>query len=475
MKTIFEKSNGVDGIGFEENELGDFLPQELIRKDVIGLPQLSELEVMRHYKELSDRNFCIEKGFYPLGSCTMKYNPKVNELLASLEGFANLHPLQSDEDSQGALELMFNLQEALKKITGMDAVTLQPAAGAHGELTGMMVIKKYFETKGETNRKKVIVPDSAHGTNPMSAKMCGFDIIQVQSNEKGQVDIEALKELLDSDVAAIMMTNPNTLGIFEEKVLEISKLMHDNGSLLYYDGANFNAIMGWTNPALMGFDVVHLNLHKTFATPHGGGGPGAGPVCVVEKLKDYLPSPVIEKQGDKYIRNYKIEHSIGKVRSFYGNFGVLVRAYAYILMMGYNLKLASADAVLNANYIKEKLKGVYELPFNEPCMHEFVLSGEKQHHQGVSTLGIAKRLMDSNCHPPTVYFPLIVHEAIMIEPTESESKEVLDNFIATMLKIAQEIEENPEEVLKSPQTTPIKKVDETLAARHPDLTWKELV
>ena len=472
MKTIFEKSNGVDGIGFEENELGDFLPQELIRKDVIGLPQLSELEVMRHYKELSDRNFCIEKGFYPLGSCTMKYNPKVNELLASLEGFANLHPLQSDEDSQGALELMFNLQEALKKITGMDAVTLQPAAGAHGELTGMMVIKKYFETKGETNRKKVIVPDSAHGTNPMSAKMCGFDIIQVQSNEKGQVDIEALKELLDSDVAAIMMTNPNTLGIFEEKVLEISKLMHDNGSLLYYDGANFNAIMGWTNPALMGFDVVHLNLHKTFATPHGGGGPGAGPVCVVEKLKDYLPSPVIEKQGDKYIRNYKIEHSIGKVRSFYGNFGVLVRAYVYILMMGYNLKLASADAVLNANYIKEKLKGVYELPFDEPCMHEFVLSGEKQHHQGVSTLGIAKRLMDSNCHPPTVYFPLIVHEAIMIEPTESESKEVLDNFIATMLKIAQEIEKNPEEVLKSPQTTPIKKVDETLAARHPDLTWK---
>lgn len=472
MKTIFEKSNGVDGIGFEEIELGDFLPQELIRKDAIGLPQLSELEVMRHYKELSDRNFCIEKGFYPLGSCTMKYNPKVNELLASLEGFANLHPLQSDEDSQGALELMYNLQEALKKITGMDAVTLQPAAGAHGELTGMMVIKKYFETKGETNRKKVIVPDSAHGTNPMSAKMCGFDIIQVKSNEKGQVDIEALKELLDSDVAAIMMTNPNTLGIFEEKVLEISKLMHDNGSLLYYDGANFNAIMGWTNPALMGFDVVHLNLHKTFATPHGGGGPGAGPVCVVEKLKDYLPSPVIEKQGDKYIRNYKIEHSIGKVRSFYGNFGVLVRAYAYILMMGYNLKLASADAVLNANYIKEKLKGVYDLPFDEPCMHEFVLSGEKQHHQGVSTLGIAKRLMDSNCHPPTVYFPLIVHEAIMIEPTESESKEVLDNFIDTMLKIAREIEENPEEVLKSPQTTPIKKVDETLAARHPDLTWK---
>ena len=473
MKTIFEKSNGVDGIGFEEMELGDFLPREMLREGKIGLPQLSELEVMRHYKELSDRNFCIEKGFYPLGSCTMKYNPKVNEFLASLEGFTNLHPLQSDEDSQGALELMFNLQEALKKITGMDAVTLQPAAGAHGELTGMMIIKKYFETKGELNRKKVIVPDSAHGTNPASAKMCGFEIIEVKSNSKGQVDIEALKGLLDSDVAAIMMTNPNTLGIFEENVLEISKLLHENGSLLYYDGANFNAIMGWTNPALMGFDVVHLNLHKTFATPHGGGGPGAGPVCVVEKLKEFLPSPVIEFSNGKYTRNYNITHSIGKVRSFYGNFGILVRAYAYILMMGKNLKLASADAVLNANYLKEKLKGVYELPYDEPCMHEFVLSGEKQHHQGVSTLGIAKRLMDSNCHPPTVYFPLIVHEAIMIEPTESESKEVLDNFIETMLKIAKEIEENPEEVLKSPQTTPIKKVDETLAARHPDLTFKE--
>lgn len=471
MKTIFEKSNGVDGIGVKECSLGDFLPQEILREGEIGLPQLSELEVMRHYKELSDRNFCIEKGFYPLGSCTMKYNPKVNELLASLEGFANLHPLQSDEDSQGALELMYKLQEALKKITGMDAITLQPAAGAHGELTGMMIVKKYFEVKDELNRVKVIVPDSAHGTNPASAKMCGFEIVEVKSNDKGQVDIEALRELVDENVAAIMMTNPNTLGIFEEQVLEISKIMHDNGSLLYYDGANFNAIMGWTNPALMGFDVVHLNLHKTFATPHGGGGPGAGPVGVVEKLKEFLPSPVIEFDGEKYKKNYDIKHSIGKVRSFYGNFGVLVRAYAYILMMGNNLKLASADAVLNANYIKEKLKGVYELPYDEPCMHEFVLSGEKQHHQGVSTLGIAKRLMDANYHPPTVYFPLIVHEAIMIEPTESESKEVLDGFIDTMLKIAREIEENPEEVLKSPQTTPIKKVDETLAARKPDLTF----
>ncbi len=473
MKTIFEKSNGVNGIEFEDCRLEGVIPEALLRKAPIGLPQLSELEVMRHYKELSDRNFCIEKGFYPLGSCTMKYNPKVNELLASLEGFANLHPLQSDEDAQGALELMYSLQEKLKYITGMDAITLQPAAGAHGELTGMMVIKKYFETKGETNRTKVIIPDSAHGTNPASAKMCGFDIVEVKSNERGQVDIEALKTLLDENVAAIMMTNPNTLGIFEEQVLEISNLMHKNGSLLYYDGANFNAIMGWTNPALMGFDVVHLNLHKTFATPHGGGGPGAGPVGVVDKLKEFLPTPIVEFDGDKYIRNYNLPNSIGKVRSFYGNFGVLVRAYAYILMMGSNLNLASADAVLNANYIKEKLKGHYDLPYDEPCMHEFVLSGEKQHHQGVSTLGIAKRLMDSNCHPPTVYFPLIVHEAIMIEPTETESKEVLDNFIDIMIKIASEIEKNPEEVLKSPMTTPIKRVDETLAARQPNLVFKQ--
>ena len=475
MKTIFEISSGVDGVNFGVDNGSmqcDCISQDILRKNDVELPQLSELEVMRHYKELSDRNFCIEKGFYPLGSCTMKYNPKVNELLSSLEEFCNLHPYQDDSDAQGALELMYNLQESLKYLTGMDAVSLQPAAGAHGELTGMMIVKKYFEVKGETNRKKVIVPDSAHGTNPASAKMCGFDIVEVKSNEKGQVDIDALKLLLDKDVAAIMMTNPNTLGIFEEKVPEISKIMHDNGSLLYYDGANFNAIMGWTNPRLMGFDIVHLNLHKTFSTPHGGGGPGAGPVCVTEQLREYLPSPVIKFENGEYVRDYNLSHSIGKVRGFFGNFGVLVRAYAYILMMGYNLKLASADAVLNANYIKEKLRGVYDIPYDEPSMHEFVLSGEKQHHQGVSTLGIAKRLMDSNCHPPTVYFPLIVHEAIMIEPTESESKTVLDAFIDTMLKIANEVEKNPDEVLKSPRKTPIKKVDETLAARKPDLTFK---
>lgn len=472
MKTIFEKENNTGICLTDEKEDLSFLDSAFLRSGKVGLPNVGELEVLRHYKELSDKNFCIEKGFYPLGSCTMKYNPKVNELAASLEGFVNLHPHTADENSQGSLKLMYLLQEALKRITGMDAVTLQPAAGAHGELTGMMVVKKYFEVKGE-KRTKVIIPDSAHGTNPASAHMCGFEIISVKSNEKGQVDIEALKEVLDSEVAAIMMTNPNTLGIFEENVLEISKLMHENGSLLYYDGANFNAIMGYTNPKLMGFDVVHLNLHKTFATPHGGGGPGAGPVCVVEKLKEYLPTPVVKFDGEKYFKEYNLEHSIGQVRSFYGNFGVLVRAYSYILMMGENLKNATEDAVLNANYLKEKLKKYYDLPYDEPCMHEFVLSGERQKHNfGISTLNIAKRLMDSNTHPPTVYFPLIVHEAIMIEPTESETKAKLDEFIDTMISIAKECEDDSEKILSAPHTTPVKRVDETLAARHPDLCFK---
>lgn len=471
MKTIFEKTNGIDGINLtDENTDVNFIPSDCLRKNEVGLPQLSELDVMRHYKELSDLNFCIEKGFYPLGSCTMKYNPKVNEFLSSLDGF-NIHPNSPDEMAQGSLKLMYNLQNALLKVTGMDAITLQPSAGAHGEMTGMMIIKKYFDTIGE-KRTKVIIPDSAHGTNPASARMSGFDIIEIKSNEKGQVDIDALKAVLDKDVAAIMMTNPNTLGIFEEQVEEISKIMHENGSLLYYDGANFNAIMGYTNPKLMGFDVVHLNLHKTFSTPHGGGGPGAGPVAVVEKLKDFLPTPVIDFDGKKYFRNYNVKHSIGSVKDFCGNFSVLVKAYAYILMMGKNLKHASENAVLNANYLKEKLKKYYDLPYDEPCMHEFVLSGERQKHEsGVSTLNIAKALMDGNTHPPTVYFPLIVHEAIMIEPTESENKEILDEFVDTMILIAQESKTNPEKILSAPHTTPVKKIDEVTAARHPDLKY----
>lgn len=471
MKTIFEKSNGIDGINLtDEKENLNFLDKDLLRTSDTELPQISELEVMRHYKELSDLNFCIEKGFYPLGSCTMKYNPKVNEFLSTLEGF-NIHPNTSDKNAQGALKLMYDLQTALLKITGMDAITLKPSAGAHGEMTGMMIIKKYFDSIGE-KRTKVIIPDSAHGTNPASAKMAGFDIVEIKSNEKGQVDIDSLKAVLNEDVAAIMMTNPNTLGIFEERVEEISKLMHDNGSLLYYDGANFNAIMGYTNPKLMGFDVVHLNLHKTFSTPHGGGGPGAGPVAVVEKLKDFLPTPTIEFDGNKYFRNYNVKNSIGSIKDFYGNFSVFVRAYAYILMLGQNLKHASENAVLNANYLKEKLKKYYDLPYDEPCMHEFVLSGEKQKQEsGVSTLHIAKALMDGNTHPPTVYFPLIVHEAIMIEPTESEQKEKLDEFVDTMIEIAKMAKDNPEEILSAPHTTPVKKIDEVTAARHPDLKF----
>ena len=476
-KLIFEKSvEGTQGVKLTD-EMVDltFIDSKFLSnsKETI-LPELTELEVMRHYKELSDKNFCIEKGFYPLGSCTMKYNPKVNEMLACLDGFAMLHPHQDDEDAQGSLKLMYNLQEALKEVTGMDAMTLQPSAGAHGELCGMMIVKKYFETIGE-DRKNVIIPDSAHGTNPASAAMCGFNIVEIKSNEKGLVDLEALKAVLDNNTAAIMLTNPNTLGLFEEDILEISKLVHEAGGLLYYDGANMNAIMGYTNPKLMGFDIVHLNLHKTFSTPHGGGGPGAGPVGVVEKLKDFLPVPIIEFDGKKYKRNYNVKHSIGKMKAFYGNFSVLIKAYAYILLMGKHLKDASANAVLNANYMMNKLKKHYLLPHDRKCMHEFVLSGDWQKEQGVNTLGIAKRLMDGNFHPPTVYFPLIVHEAIMIEPTESETKERLDDFINTMIEIAEEIKSNPEEVLKHPLNTPVRKVDETLAARKPDLAYKKEV
>ena len=473
-KIIYEKSqDNFGGIRLTDEKANfDFINNKYKSKENTALPEVSELEVMRHFKELSDKNFCVESGFYPLGSCTMKYNPKVNENLSRLEGFTNVHPKQDDEDVQGCLELIYNLAELLKKVTGMSAMTLQPAAGAHGELCGMMIVKKYFEVKGE-KRTKVIVPDSAHGTNPASAAMCGFEIVEVKSNEKGQVNIDELKPLLTEDIAAIMMTNPNTLGIFEENILEISKLAHENGTLLYYDGANTNAIMGITNPKLMGFDIVHLNLHKTFSTPHGGGGPGACAVGVVENLKEFLPVPVISFDGEKYFRNYDLKHSIGKMKTFYGNFGVLVRAFAYTLLMGENLRKVSEDAVLNANYIKECLKKYYKLPYDVNCMHEFVLSGDWQKEKGVATIDIAKRLIDANYHPPTIYFPLIVHEAIMIEPTESENKKRLDDFIEEMIKIADEVDKGLIDIEKLPQKAPVKRVDETLAARNPDLRFKE--
>ena len=438
----------------------------------LKLEDKTELELMRHYKELSDKNFCIEKGFYPLGSCTMKYNPRINEWASRLEKFTSLHPLQDDEDCQGALELMFELQNYLKILTGMDEISLQPCAGAHGEFSGMMVIKRYFEDRNELQtRRKVIIPDNAHGTNPASAAMCGFEVIEVKSNDKGLVDIEQLKKVVEeynNQIAAIMMTNPNTLGLFDNNVLEISKIMHNNGSLLYYDGANFNAIMGYTNPKLMGFDVVHLNLHKTFSTPHAGGGPGAGPIGVVEKLRPYLPNPRVEFDGKKYLRNYNYPKSIGKVATFFGNFSVLVRAYTYIYMMGKSLKDVSSDAVLAANYLKAQLKDYYNMAFSSHCMHEFVIDNSDKKEQGASTLDIAKRLMDENIHPATIYFPLIVHEAFMVEPTESETKAVLDNFVDKMIKIANEIKEGAD-FAECPKTTPITRVDEVKAARHPDL------
>ena len=459
--------------GVAEKDLSKFIAENLLNKAKIKLPELTELDVMRYFTNLSQKNFSIDNVFYPLGSCTMKYNPKINEYTAGLDGFTNIHPEQNEEFAQGALELMYNLQEQLKEITGMDAISLQPAAGAHGEFAGMLIVKKYFEKIGE-KRTKVIIPDSAHGTNPATAKMCGFDTVEIKSNSDGLVDVEELKRVLGNETAAIMMTNPNTLGLFEENILEISKLVHEAGALLYYDGANLNAIMGITKPRIMGFDIVHLNLHKTFSTPHGGGGPGAGPIGVTENLANFLPVPVVCFNGEKYFLNYDLKDTIGKVKAYYGNFGILVRAYTYILMMGgKGLRQVSEDAVLNANYLKEKLKNTYKLPYDKICMHEFVLSGDLQKEKGVNTMGIAKRLMDSNIHPPTVYFPLIVHEAMMIEPTETESKETLDNFIEVMKEINREIDEDPELVLERPVKTPVSRVDETLAARQPNLRFCE--
>jgi len=470
-QTIFEKSVKTNQTSFSAENLSKSINPKFLRDEDIEINSLSEREVVQHYTTLSQKNFALDSGFYPLGSCTMKYNPKINEWAAALDGFANIHPAQPDTTIQGALALMHVLQKQLCIITGMDAVSLQPEAGAHGELTGMMVIKAYFEHQG-INKTKVIVPDSAHGTNPASSKMCGFDVIQVKSTEDGLVDLEELKKLLDDEVAALMLTNPNTLGLFEKNISEISNMVHNVGGLLYYDGANFNAVMGISNPAIMGFDVVHLNLHKTFATPHGCGGPGAGPIGVVKKLEEFLPVPIVKFDGKQYYRDYNYPYSIGKVSSFFGNFSVLVKAFTYITMMGKDLKQASIDAVLNANYVKEKLKNCYKIAVDEVCAHEFVLTNEFQKEFGVNTLQLAKRLIDYGFHPPTIYFPLIVHEAMMIEPTESETKATLDEFVAAMEKIAQEAKENPELLADAPHNTPVRKVDETNAARHPNLKFE---
>lgn len=451
-------------------ELNEMLDHNMIKKTDLELPELSELDVVRHYTLLSNKNFGVDTGFYPLGSCTMKYNPKINEDMASLSKFTNMHPYQPIETANGSLELMYNLSKMLCEITGMDEVTLQPSAGAHGEFTGLMIIRKYHETRGDLKRTKVIVPDSAHGTNPASANMAGFDIIEVQSTKNGAVDIDKLKEVLNDEVAALMLTNPSTLGLFEKNIEEIARLVHEAGGLLYYDGANTNAIMGITRAGDMGFDVVHLNLHKTFAAPHGGGGPGSGPVGVKKDLAKFLPVPVIEKQNNEYILNYDRKDSIGKIKNFYGNFGVMVKSFAYILTMGKDgLKKVSQMAVLNANYLKENLKEYYDLPIDEICKHEFVLSGP---HGEYDTMDIAKRMLDYGYHPPTVYFPLIIREAMMIEPTETESLETLDEFIEAMITIAKEGKENPQLLTFAPHNTIVSRVDDARAVKKPILTWK---
>ncbi len=477
-KLIFELSGeGKRGYTLPKSDLPTQFPEELLPPEVLReyppeLPEVSEVEVVRHFVNLSGLNYHIDKGLYPLGSCTMKYNPKIGERLAILPGFSDLHPYQPECTVQGALKLMYNLEGMLCQITGMDRITLQPAAGAQGELIGLLMIRAYHTKRGNP-REKVIIPDSAHGTNPASTYLAGYQAVEVRSNSQGLVDLDELKKLVDEDVSALMLTNPNTLGLFESQIMEIADIVHQAGALLYMDGANMNALLGITRPGDMGFDLVHLNLHKTFSTPHGGGGPGSGPVGVKEELVEFLPLPTIEKGEDGYKFNYDRSHSIGKVQGFYGNFGVMVKAYIYLRMLGaQGLRKVSEGAITNANYLMKNLKDLYYLPYDRFCQHEFVLSGSRQKAKGVRTLDIAKRLLDYGFHPPTVYFPLIVPEALMIEPTETEPKEALDGFIAAMRRIAQESEENPDLVRSAPHTTPVSRLDERKATKDLDVRWK---
>ena len=475
-KLIFEKSEtGHTGYDIPAEEIPEFslqdmFPEAYIRSRDAELPEVSEVDVVRHYTNLSKLNHSVDNGFYPLGSCTMKYNPKLNEAVAALEGFQQIHPYQPESSIQGALTLMYELQEALKIVSGMDAVTLQPAAGAHGEYTGMRMIYAYHQDRRDFERKKVIVPDSAHGTNPASAAMCGYEIVEIPSTEDGRVNIAELKKALGPDIAAIMLTNPNTLGLFENEICEIAQMAHESGALLYYDGANFNAIMGKVRPGDMGFDVMHFNVHKTFSTPHGMGGPGSGPVGVKAVLQPYLPVPVIEKHPENgvYWCNAKRPKSIGKVRAYFGNFNVLIRTMAYILSMGgEGLKMASEMAVLNANYLRVQIAEFLDGPHNEICMHEFVADGTRLKEWGIKTLDIAKGLLDYGIHPPTIYFPLIVHEAVMIEPTETETKDTLDRFVTVLKKLVDMAKRSPERLKEAPTTTPVRRLDETSATKNP--------
>lgn len=472
--TLFELSSpGRRGVRFPEPDVPkSALPEGFVRKD-LPLPELAEVDVVRHFVRLSQKNYAVDYGLYPLGSCTMKYNPKINEDAARLPGFALAHPLQPIDTVQGSLALMYELQELLKEITGMGAVSLQPAAGAHGELTGVLIIRAYHQSRGDTKRTKILIPDSAHGTNPASSAMSGYEVVQLPSDKRGNVDLEALKAACDETVAGLMLTNPNTLGLFEENVLEVTRVVHEAGGLVYGDGANLNALLGIARPGDMGFDILHLNLHKTFSTPHGGGGPGSGPVAVTETLAEFLPGPIVTilEEGSEEVPplyGFKMPgRSIGRVKAFYGHFGMMVRAYTYILMHGAEgLRKVAEHAVLNANYLLARLRHVYHIPYDRICKHEFVAEGIWDDAPGVHALDIAKRLIDYDFHPPTNYFPLIVREALMIEPTETESKQTLDKFADALIKIAEEAHTQPELLKSAPHHTPVGRLDEVKAAKE---------
>lgn len=473
-KIIFERSKkGKKGCSvpkWEGCETIDLDKKYLIDQP-IGLPEIGEPELVRHYINLSNKNHHLDKGFYPLGSCTMKYNPKINEKLASLDGLANIHPYQPEITLQGALEIYYETAKMLEEISGMDKVSLQPVAGAHGEWTSLKVIRAYHESKGNA-RKKVIIPDTAHGTNPASIAMAGYEVVELKSNSDGMVDIEELRAKFDDETAAFMITNPNTLGLFEKNIKEIQKIVHDKGGLLYMDGANLNALLGIVRPGDMGFDVMHFNLHKTFSTPHGGGGPGAGPIGVKKHLEAFLPVPDVVKKDGKYAFCYNSPQTIGKVHSFYGNYGIIVRAYVYMKMLGAEgLKDVSKNSIINANYIKKSLEEYYDLPYKRHCMHEVVFSSDNLGKYGVKTLDVAKRLLDFGIHAPTIYFPILVHESIMIEPTETEGKETLDEFISAMITIAKEAAETPDVLKNAPMTTPVRRLNDALAAKKLDIRY----
>jgi len=475
---IYEKSRpGRTGFSLAETRSGDraadaLVPEKFLRRTPPELPEISKPELVRHYIDLSTRNHHIDKALYPLGSCTMKYNPKINDTVAALPGFSQLHPLIGEENCQGALELMYNLSSLLAEITGFSWTTLQPVAGAHCELVGLLVIRAAMKKRGNV-RKKIVIPDSAHGTNPASVIMAGYEVAQVKSTDRGILSADEVARVVDEETAGIMITNPNTLGLFESEIEKIARVVHDAGGLLYMDGANLNALLGKVKPADMGFDMMHFNLHKTFSTPHGGGGPGAGALAVTEELIPFLPKPMVAKEDGRYCFDYDRPDSIGRMHSFFGNFAVMVRAYTYIRHLGAEgLKRVSENAVLNANYLKELLKEKYELPHDTICMHEFVLSGSRQKKRGARTADIAKRLLDFGFHAPTIYFPLIVSEALMIEPTETESKESLDAFAEAMLQIDREIDEDLEVVLSAPHNTPVRRLNEVQATKTLDVSYR---